>query len=76
MNIYLRFQVRNLLEALSGYHRGNMFDTVINDIKFPSSVWKITVGEELQPNIWMEMSIREYKLFAEPPIKNVHKKKL
>ena len=54
----MRHQARNLLEALSGQHRGNMFDNVINDINVLSTVWKLTVGEKLHPNIWMEMPIR------------------
>ena len=47
MNIYLRFQVRNLqVDSLSGQHRGNMFDNAIYDMNVPSTVWKITFGEK------------------------------
>ena len=47
-----------LLEALSGQHRGNMFDGVKNDVDIPATVWKVTIGEMLFPNIWREMPMR------------------
>ena len=47
-----------LLEALSGQHRGNMFYGVINEINVPGTVWKVTIGEMLFPNIWREMPMR------------------
>ena len=46
MCICMRYQVRNLLEALSGQHRGNMFDNVINDINVSSTVLKNYGGRE------------------------------
>ena len=54
-------QVLALLEALSGQHRRNMFGGFINDVNLPTSVWKITVGEMLFPNIWKEMPMRAEK---------------
>ena len=56
--ICVTLQVLALLEALSGQHRGDMFDSVINDINLPASVWKETVGEILFPNIWREIPMR------------------
>ena len=38
-----------------------MFGGFINDVNLPTSVWKITVGEMLFPNIWKEMPMRSEK---------------
>ena len=47
--------VQNLLEALSGQHRGSMFYALVTDIDIPPSLWQLTFGEELYPNIYLEM---------------------
>ena len=52
MGMCANLQFLALLEALSGQRRGNMFDGVINNTNLPATVWKITVGEMLFPNIW------------------------
>jgi hypothetical protein len=50
--------VRNLLEALSGQHRGSCFYNIMSDINLPKSLWQVTFGEELYPNIYLEMPQR------------------
>jgi len=58
MHVCANLQVVALIVALSGQHRGNMFDGLVNDVNLPASVWKVTVGEWLFPNIWREMPQR------------------
>ena len=55
MHVCANFQVLALIVPLSGQHRGNMFDGLVNDVNLPASVWKVTVGEWLFPNIWRDM---------------------
>ena len=50
--------VVNLLEALSGQHRGSCFYNIVTDINLPKSLWQVTFGEELYPNIYLEMPQR------------------
>ena len=50
--------VMNLLEALSGQHRGSLFYTLVYDNNLPTSLWQLTIGEDLCPNIYLEMPQR------------------
>ena len=50
--------VKNLLEALSGQHRGSMFHQLVTDPDIPQSLWQLTFGEDLYPNISLEMPER------------------
>jgi len=50
--------VQNLLEALSGQHRGSMFFTLVSDDTIPDSLWQLSFGEDLYPNIYLEMPER------------------
>ena len=47
-------QVHNLLEALSGQHHGNIFDNVLTAINLPKIVWQITLGNDLNTNMWTD----------------------
>ena len=50
--------VRNLLEALSGQLRASCFYNILTYIHLPKSLWQVTFGEELYPNIYLEMPQR------------------
>ena len=38
--------VVNLIEALSGQHRGSLFYTLVHDKDLPTSLWQLTIGED------------------------------
>ena len=44
--------VMNLLEALSGQHRGSLFYTLVYDKDLPTSLWQLTIGEDTPTSIW------------------------
>ena len=46
--------IMNLLEAQSGQHLESMFYCIVSDKDIPRSLWQLTVGEDLYPNIYME----------------------
>ena len=50
--------VQNLLEALSGQHRGSICFALVSDETIPDSLWQLSFGKDLYASIYLEMPQR------------------